>query len=91
MHVGVSYALKEKQVWLEIKIPEGSTVNDAINASGVLDLFPDINLDEQKVGIFGKLTKLNNKLNDGDRVEIYRMITADPKKVKRRDRDEEDD
>ncbi|MDX1812456.1 MAG: RnfH family protein [Gammaproteobacteria bacterium] len=91
MNVGVSYALKDKQVWLELQVPDGSTVNDVITASGVLDIFPEIDLDEQKVGIFGKITKLNNAVQEGDRIEIYRMITADPKKVKRRDRNDDDE
>ena len=76
MNVGVSYALKEKQVWLEIQVPDGSTVNDVIQASGILDIFTDIDLSTQKVGIFGKVAKLNAAVNDGDRVEIYRAITA---------------
>jgi len=91
MQVGVSYALKEKQTWLQVQVPEGSTVEDAINASGILDIFSDINLSVQKVGVFGKVTKLQNELKEGDRVEIYRAITADPKKVKRKDRADEDE
>jgi len=90
MNIGISYALKEKQVWLEIEVADGSTVNDVIHASGILDIFMDIDLKTQKVGIFGKLTKLDSVVNEGDRVEIYRSITADPKKVKRRDQQEED-
>lgn len=91
MNVGVSYALKEKQIWLELQVPEGSTVTDVIEASGILEIFTEIDLETQKVGIFGKITKLNNVVNEGDRVEIYRGITADPKTVKRRDRNDEDD
>ena len=91
MNVGISYALKEKQIWLELNVPEGSTVNDVISASGILKKFPEIDLETQKVGIFGKITKLTNPVSEGDRVEIYRTITADPKKVKRRDRDDDDD
>lgn len=91
MNIGVSYALKDKQLWLEVQVPEGSTVADAINVSGILNIFTDIDLEIQKVGIFGKLTKLDSLLNEGDRVEIYRAITADPKKVKRRDRSDDDE
>ena len=91
MNVGISYALKDRQIWLEINVPEGSTVNDVISASGILKKFPEIDLETQKVGIYGKITKLTNAVSEGDRVEIYRKITADPNKVKRRDRDDDDD
>ncbi len=88
--VGVSYATPQRQIWLHVKVPEGSTVRDAIEASLVLDEFPEIDLDTQKVGVFGKVVKLTQTLNDEDRVEIYRPITADPKAVKRK-RAETDD
>ncbi|MET0116886.1 MAG: RnfH family protein [Sedimenticola sp.] len=85
MNVGVAYADKFKQVWLKLDVPEGSTVRDAIEHSGILDQFPDIDLDTQKVGIFGKVSKLTATVSDGQRVEIYRKITADPELVERRD------
>ncbi len=82
--VGVSYATPQRQLWMTVQVPEGSTVRDAIEASLILDEFPEIDLDAQKVGVFGKLAKLDQKLADEDRVEIYRPITADPKAVKRK-------
>ncbi len=82
--VGVAYAIPRKQVWLTVEVPEGATVREAIQQSGILDQFPDIDLETQKVGIFGKLTKLDTAVEDGNRVEIYRPITADPKQVRRR-------
>ncbi|MGV6817687.1 MAG: RnfH family protein [Thiotrichales bacterium] len=85
MNIGVAYADKFKQVWLKLEVPDDSTVLEAIKLSGMLDQFPEIDLEKQKVGIFGKLTKLNAKLEDGQRVEIYREITADPELVERRD------
>jgi len=87
MNIGVAYADKFKKSWLKLEVPDGSTVRQAIEHSGLLSQFPDIDLDKQKVGIFGKLTKLTTKVRDGDRVEIYRDITADPETVKRRDLD----
>ena len=87
MRVGLAYADVKDQVWLQLDVPEGSTLKDAIEASGLLARFPQIDLSEQKVGIFGKLAKLDTALKEGDRVEIYRPITADPKTVKRRERD----
>ncbi len=87
MHVGVAYADKFKQTWLKLDMPDGSTVQDAILRSGILDQFPEIDLARNEVGIFGKLTKLDAPLADGNRVEIYRPIIADPETVERRDRD----
>ena len=85
MNVGVAYADKFKKVWLKLEVPDGSTVREAIEHSGLLTQFPDIDLETQKVGIFGKLTELTTKVADRDRVEIYRDITADPETVERRD------
>ena len=89
MHIGVAYADKFKQTWLKLDVPDGSTVEDAITRSGLLAQFPEIDLTRNKVGIFGKLVKLDTKLVDGNRVEIYRPITADPETVERRDRGED--
>jgi uncharacterized protein len=85
MNVGVAYADKFKQLWLKLEVPDGSTVREAINHSGLLDQFPEIDLERQKVGIFGKVTKLDSVVEEGSRIEIYREITADPELVERRD------
>ena len=87
MHVGIAYADKFKQTWLKLDMPDGATVRDAILRSGLLNQFPEIDLDRNQVGIFGKITRLDAKLADGNRVEIYRPIIADPETVERRDRD----
>jgi putative ubiquitin-RnfH superfamily antitoxin RatB of RatAB toxin-antitoxin module len=87
MHIGVAYADKFKQTWLKLDVPDGSTVRDAIRSSGLLEQFPEIDLERNKVGIFGKIVRLDTALEDGNRVEIYRPITADPETVERRDRD----
>lgn len=84
MHVGVAYAESNQHIWLTVELAEDGTVQDAIDQSGVLDQFPHIDLSRQKVGIFGKVTSLDAKVSEGDRVEIYRAITADPEKVPRR-------
>lgn len=84
MNVGVCYAEAERQLWLRLEVPEGSTVQQAIELSGVLNQYPHIDLSTQKVGIFGKLAKLDAPVKEGDRVEIYRKITADPQTVQRR-------
>jgi hypothetical protein len=87
MIVGICYAKAARQLWINIEVPDDATVMDAISLSGVLEKFPEINLAEQEVGIFGKITKLDTRLNVGDRVEIYRPITADPDTVERRDQE----
>lgn len=86
MNVGVAYAGNKKHVWLKLDVPDGSTVREVIDISGLLHQFPEIDLETQKVGIFGKLTKLDAVVEDGNRIEIYRPITADPETAERRDR-----
>jgi putative ubiquitin-RnfH superfamily antitoxin RatB of RatAB toxin-antitoxin module len=84
MNVGVCYAQADRQLWLKLEVPDGSTVAEAIALSGLLAQYPEIDLDTQKVGIFGKIAKLDTAVKEGDRVEIYRKIIADPQQVQRR-------
>ncbi len=84
INVGIAYADPDRQVWLRLTLPADSTVRDAIERSGLVSRFPQIDLNAQKVGIFGKFVKLDTLLKQGDRVEIYRAITADPATVPRR-------
>ena len=91
MKVGIVYAEPSKQLWLNINVDEGATVEEAIKLSGILEKFPHLDLNNHKIGIYGRFTKLQNKVADGDRIEIYREITADPETVPRRDRDEDDE
>ncbi len=86
MNVGVCYAEMDRQLWMRLEVPDDSTIEQAISLSGVLKMYPDINLTQQKVGIFGKIQSLDTPVKEGDRVEIYRPITADPQQVKRRRR-----
>lgn len=81
--VEVVYALPEKQYLYNVKVPQGSSVEQAITASGLLQLRPEINLQENKVGIFSRPVKLHDEVNSGDRVEIYRPLIADPKDLRR--------
>lgn len=84
MTVEVAYALPRQQVMLRVSLPEGATVEDAIRQSGMLEKFPEMDLSRNKVGIFSKLAKLDEKLRDKDRVEIYRPLIADLKEVRRK-------
>jgi putative ubiquitin-RnfH superfamily antitoxin RatB of RatAB toxin-antitoxin module len=91
MQVAVAYAEPTQQVWLRIEVPEDTTVEQAIIKSGLLRQFPEIDLSERAVGIFGKLAKLDAPLSPGDRVEIYRPIVADPATVPRRQMEDDDE
>jgi putative ubiquitin-RnfH superfamily antitoxin RatB of RatAB toxin-antitoxin module len=84
MQIGVAYSEPAQQLWLRIEVPDETTVQGAIEQSGILKKFPAIDLASDTVGIFGKASDLDTKLKPGDRVEIYRAITADPATVPRR-------
>lgn len=81
--VEVVYALPEKQYLRSVTLEEGATVEQAIKASGLLSLRKDIDLSNNKVGIFSRPVKLGDAVQDGDRVEIYRPLIADPKEMRR--------
>ncbi len=85
MQIGVAYSETTNQIWLTTEVPDDSTVEAAIERSGILKMFPTIDLATQKVGVFVRLVNLDNTLRPGDRVEIYRAITCDPQTVPRRD------
>lgn len=87
MQIGIAYSEPGQQVWLNIEVPEATTVAEGIARSGILKQFPHIDLEVQKVGVFGRLVKLDSELKAGDRVEIYRGIIADPETVPRKDMD----
>ncbi len=81
--VEVAYALPEKQYLQRVTLEEGATVEEAIRASGLLTLRSDIDLTKNKVGIYSRPVKLADSVKDGDRVEIYRPLIADPKELRR--------
>lgn len=81
--VEVAHARPERQLILVVDVEAGATLEQAIRASGMLEQFPDIDLANSKVGVFGKLGKLTDTLLHGDRVEIYRPLIADPKEVRK--------
>ena len=90
MQIGVAYSEPGQQIWLNIEVPDESTVAEGIERSGILKQFPHIDLTAQKVGVFGRLVKLDAALKAGDRIEIYRGIIADPETVPRKDMGEDD-
>ncbi|MFY2942354.1 RnfH family protein [Achromobacter xylosoxidans] len=82
--VSVCYALPAK-VWLrELRLPAGATVADALRESGFAQAFPVVQPWERGVGVFGRVVEAGTPLRDGDRVEIYRGLSFDPKESRRR-------
>ena len=82
--VQVVYALPGSQRIYAVNLPDGATVSDAINASGVLADHPALDLGAHRLGVFGKVAAADRPVRDGDRVEIYRPLTADPKEARRK-------
>lgn len=84
IQVEVVYALPEKQTVLSIAIESSENIESVIKKSGVLDKFPEIDLNKNVVGIFGQKARLTDLLHDGDRIEIYRPLVADPREIRRK-------
>ncbi|SLM61902.1 MULTISPECIES: RnfH family protein [Dickeya] len=83
IRIEVVYALPERQFLQSLTVEEGCSVEQAIQMSGLLALRPDIDLRVNKVGVFSRPVKLTDVVRDGDRVEIYRPLLADPKELRR--------
>jgi len=84
IQVEVAYAAPRRQAVKTLSLPAGSNVEHAIRISGLLDEFPEIELNNQPVGIFGEPARLDAPLHDGERVEIYRALITDPKVARQR-------
>lgn len=83
MRVEVVYALPDEQQLLVLDVEAGTTVEGAIERSGILSRFPDLVVAPDRVGRFGTRTALDARVRDGDRIEIYRPLIADPKEIRR--------
>jgi putative ubiquitin-RnfH superfamily antitoxin RatB of RatAB toxin-antitoxin module len=81
--VEVVFAKSDQQLIIQVKLEPGSSVQQAINASGILNQRPEIDLTKLKVGVFGKLYDLEKTVEHGDRVEIYRPLTQNPMDARR--------
>ncbi|KAI5914407.1 MAG: RnfH family protein [Proteobacteria bacterium] len=89
IRVEVVYALQHRAEVVQLQLDEGATARQAVEASGLLQKYPDIELDgRNKLGIFAKLAKPDTVLRDRDRIEIYRPLIADPKAVRKKRADE---
>lgn len=83
MNIEVCYALPTKQEVARVKLPEGASLQQALEASGLLVKYPEIDIKKNKFGVWNKLSKLDSVLRNKDRVEIYRPLIADPKEVRK--------
>jgi len=81
--VQVAYATPARQEVIDVTLPAGATIEDAIRLSGMLARFPEIDLSRNRVGIYGEVARLQDPVHDGDRVEIYRPLQVDPKEIRR--------
>ncbi len=81
--VEVAFATPERQLIVPVEVPVGTTAIEAVRLSGIEEQFPEIDLEKNRMGVFGKLCKPERSLAPGDRVEIYRPLKADPKVVRR--------
>lgn len=83
INIEVIYALRDQQKSVRLQLEDGCTIKDAVERSGLLAEFPEIDLAKNKLGIWNKLAKPDAALRDRDRVEIYRPLIADPKEVRK--------
>jgi len=81
--VEVAFAKPDKQLIIPVKLEAGSSVQHAINESGIFNQFPEIDLTKLKVGVFGKVCDIEKTVEQGDRVEIYRPLTQNPMDARR--------
>ena len=87
--VEVAYAGPEGQFLVRVEVPDGATTGDAIRASGLAARWPSVDIGERNVGIWSRVCGLAAPLRDGDRVEIYRPLVADPKETRRKRAEEQ--
>ena len=79
----VVFTLKGEQIILPLEVPIGSRIEDVINKSGIKDIYPSEPLNSCAVGIWGKVRERNTVIEDGDRIELYRLLHSDPKDRRR--------
>jgi len=84
VEIEVVLALAERQVLLNVAVPQGTTVMDAIDQSGIATEFPDLDLGSLKVGVWGKVVQRSRPVREGERIEIYRPLPLDPRRARRK-------
>lgn len=83
LDIEVAFANPDEQLIIPVQLAEGSSVQQAINQSGILERYPEIDLSVMKVGVFGKICALEKIVEAGDRVEIYRPLLQNPMEARR--------
>ena len=83
IEIEVACALPHRQVVVALSVPEGCSVGEAVARSGLPQQFPELDLGQCKMGVFGSLRKPEDPVQAGDRVELYRPLIADPKQARR--------
>lgn len=81
--IEVAGALPDRQVVVPLQVPAGTTVAEAVNQSGIAERLPGLEIDPDRLGVFGKPRGPDEVVREGDRVEVYRPLTADPKEIRR--------
>ena len=87
--IQIAYAFPDHHYLKSFNVDENTMVQTAILQSGILQQFTDIDLRNNKIGIFSRPVKLTDQLKDGDRIEIYRPLLADPKEIRRKRAEEQ--
>ncbi len=82
--VEVAYARADEQTTVELELVDGATAGEAIQGSGLLERYPEIDLAVNRIGVFGQPIELDRSIRHKDRIEIYRPLLADPKEARRR-------
>lgn len=83
LNIEIAYLTAQQQLVVSLQVTESCTVEEAIQQSGILVQFPEIDLSQNKVGIFSKIVSLNTALQSGDRIEIYQPLLIDPKQARK--------
>ena len=84
INIEIVYAVPGETTVIPVVVRRGTTVGEAIQASGIGHMIPDIDLESRKIGVFNQIVSLHDSVSDGDRIEIYRPLIADPKEVRRK-------
>ncbi len=81
--IEVAAALPDRQVLIELKVPPGTSLIEAVRLARLDERLPELEIDEQRLGVFGRVRRPDEAIVEGDRVEVYRPLSADPKEIRR--------
>lgn len=89
LEIEIVYGLADRQVLKSMTVAEGTTIREAVLQSSLEVEFPELDLQQAPLGIFGKAVKDETALRDGDRIEVYRPLLIDPKEARRKRAEQE--